>query len=219
MDIYMSERNGSQNNMYRIALSMLPEKVKQAGDAKFNDYDIIGIGEVKIPNGTKLLTVSFSGIFPGKGRQNASYVKSYYWQEPKELVNIIESWRRKGSRIQLMVTETHINHIVYVSSFDVTNSGGNGDIEYDISFIEAPELTITTVLQKQATVSNNTTRPAPAAAAQTTYTVKKGDTLWAIAKKYLGSGARYPEIYNLNKGVIGSNPNLIKPGQVLTIPG
>ena len=52
-----------------------------------------------------------------------------------------------------------------------------------------------------------------------TYTVKPGDTLWSISKKYLGNGSRYSEIYKSNKAVIGSNPGLIKPGQVLTIPG
>ena len=49
--------------------------------------------------------------------------------------------------------------------------------------------------------------------------MKPGDTLWSISKKYLGNGSLYSEIYNSNKAVIGSNPNLIKPGQVLTIPG
>lgn len=52
-----------------------------------------------------------------------------------------------------------------------------------------------------------------------TYTVKKGDTLWDISKKYLGDPTRWPEIYSLNKKVIGSNPNLIYPGQVYTLPG
>ena len=40
----------------------------------------------------------------------------------------------------------------------------------------------------------------------------------SIAKKYYGNGAQYTKIYNANKGVIGGNPNLIYPGQVLTIP-
>lgn len=50
-----------------------------------------------------------------------------------------------------------------------------------------------------------------------TYTVKKGDCLWNIAKLLLGNGSRYTEIYALNRDKI-TNPNLIYPGQVLTIP-
>lgn len=46
-----------------------------------------------------------------------------------------------------------------------------------------------------------------------TYTVQKGDTLSGIAKK-LGI-SNWNTLYNNNKDVIGSNPNLIKPGQVL----
>ena len=61
------------------------------------------------------------------------------------------------------------------------------------------------------------TRPATNAPQTKTYTVKKGDTLWGIAKKYYGNGAKYPTIYNANKGKI-KNPNLIYVGQVFTIP-
>lgn len=58
--------------------------------------------------------------------------------------------------------------------------------------------------------------PAPKKKAQT-YTVKKGDCLWVIAKKYYGNGSLYPKIHQANKDKI-KNPNLIYPGQVLTIP-
>jgi nucleoid-associated protein YgaU len=59
--------------------------------------------------------------------------------------------------------------------------------------------------------------PAPApAAAPKTYTVVRGDTLSGIAAK-LGLGG-YQGLYDRNKALIGANPNLIKPGQVLTIP-
>ncbi|GIG56352.1 putative mannose-specific lectin precursor [Longispora fulva] len=56
---------------------------------------------------------------------------------------------------------------------------------------------------------------APAAAAARTYTVQSGDTLWGIAEQFYGDGNRYMEIANAN-GI--SNPDLINPGQVLTIP-
>lgn len=48
----------------------------------------------------------------------------------------------------------------------------------------------------------------------TTYVVKKGDTLSGIASKY---GTTWNKLYEKNKSVIGSNPNKIYPGQVLTI--
>lgn len=50
-----------------------------------------------------------------------------------------------------------------------------------------------------------------------TYTIKKGDTLWAIAKKYYGKGSDYTKIFNANKDKI-KDPNKIYPGQVITIP-
>ena len=58
--------------------------------------------------------------------------------------------------------------------------------------------------------------PAPAAAAKT-YTVKSGDTLSAIAKAQLGSAGDYMKIFDANKDQL-SDPDKIKPGQVLRIP-
>ena len=46
------------------------------------------------------------------------------------------------------------------------------------------------------------------------HTVKKGDTLWGIAKKYLGSGSRYDELKRLNN----LDGNFIAVGQKLKIP-
>lgn len=68
-----------------------------------------------------------------------------------------------------------------------------------------------------ATVSVEKERPETTAPAAKTYTVKAGDSLWAIAAKYYGKGAEYAKIYNANTDKV-SNPNLIYPGQVLTLP-
>lgn len=50
-----------------------------------------------------------------------------------------------------------------------------------------------------------------------TYTVKKGDCLWKIAKQFYGNGALYTKIYDANTNKI-ANPNIIHVGQVLVIP-
>jgi nucleoid-associated protein YgaU len=59
--------------------------------------------------------------------------------------------------------------------------------------------------------------PPQAAAAQTTYTVKSGDTLSKIAKEHLGDANAYMKIFDVNKDQL-SDPDKIKPGQVLKIP-
>ncbi|HXG54087.1 MAG TPA: LysM peptidoglycan-binding domain-containing protein [Vicinamibacterales bacterium] len=50
-----------------------------------------------------------------------------------------------------------------------------------------------------------------------TYTVKAGDTLSEIAKDQLGSAGAYMKIYEANRDQL-SDPDKIKPGQVLKIP-
>jgi nucleoid-associated protein YgaU len=50
-----------------------------------------------------------------------------------------------------------------------------------------------------------------------TYTVKAGDTLSKIAKEHLGNANAYMDIFNANKDQL-SDPDKIKPGQVLKIP-
>ena len=49
------------------------------------------------------------------------------------------------------------------------------------------------------------------------YTVKSGDNLSKISKKYLDDPNRYKDIFNLNKDIL-KNPDLIQPGQKLKIP-
>ena len=50
-----------------------------------------------------------------------------------------------------------------------------------------------------------------------TYTVKAGDTLSKIAREHLGDANAYMKIFNANKDQL-TDPDKIKPGQVLKIP-
>jgi nucleoid-associated protein YgaU len=55
------------------------------------------------------------------------------------------------------------------------------------------------------------------AGAGRTYTVQAGDTLSGIAKEHLGDASKYTKIFEANRDVL-SDPDRIKPGQVLKIP-
>ncbi|HBN09371.1 MAG TPA: hypothetical protein DD435_12220 [Cyanobacteria bacterium UBA8530] len=66
-------------------------------------------------------------------------------------------------------------------------------------------------------LKNKSGSPSTAAAAKSSYTVVSGDTLFAIARRLLGDGTRWREIYSLNQDIL-KDPNKIFPGQTLKLP-
>lgn len=60
-------------------------------------------------------------------------------------------------------------------------------------------------------------RDAGSMGAKDTVVVQAGDSLWGIAKKYLGDGRKYGILYDRNRAVIGDNPDLILPGAELEL--
>lgn len=212
----------------RIALPLPPEAVKCKAETRFVSYNIINVGEVKLPDGEKLTKFSWSGRLPGASMRNMRIVSAADWRSPKEIQGIFSRWRASGKKLRLLVTGTTINHDVYLENYTVDNKKLDS-VEYSISFAVAKDIIVytTTELNIENTTKKDTTATtneraassqAALSAASQTYTVKSGDCLWNIAKKFLGNGSRYQEIYEANKSIIGKNPNLIYPGQTLTIP-
>lgn len=218
MEIYITQLD----NGTTISLSMLPEQIQMAAETRFTTYDIMHLGEVRLPLGEKLKTFSWQGILPGEGRKNDPYLQDH-WRSPKQIQEILSLWRVTGAKLRLLITETPINEDVYLAGYQMTYAGGYGDYAYQIQLISAKELGVKPQrLSAKSAPYNGTSRANQPQ--QNVYTVKQGDSLWSIAQKLLGQGSRYGEIYQQNKTVIdqrngkGQNKYQIYPGQVLKIP-
>jgi len=213
MEFYLMTYDGD-----RFHFPVNPERITCQTGNRTISFDVIDLGEFTLPRGRVPTRFTFEGFFPGEARKNDPLVKD--WRSPKEITGLLSLWRNEGRKLRLLVTETPINHDVYFDgggSFEHEWYGGHGDCRYTIQLVEARELIVTTDAPVPvATTSAPQPRPAPPP--PKTYTVKSGDTLWGIAKQTLGDGSRWQEIYNANVSVIGKNPNLIYPGQVLRIP-
>ena len=203
----------------KIQLPVLPESFKVKNGSKNDSINIAGLGEITIMQGRPALQFSFSSFFPATrfpGIQVSSITK------PLTLIEKINSWKAGDKPVHFIATACGVDIFATIESFDYEEDGGDpGTYQYSITLKEYREITVrqvtvdvpkqTATVKKEEPRVDNTVQPK-------TYTVKSGDCLWNIAKKYYGNGAQYTKIYNANKGVIGGNPNLIYPGQVLTIP-
>ncbi|MCI8336645.1 MAG: LysM peptidoglycan-binding domain-containing protein [Peptococcaceae bacterium] len=218
MEIYLTQLD----NGTTVSLSMLPEQIQMQAETRFASYDIMSMGEVRLPVGEKLKSFSWQGVLPGEGRKKQSYLAGR-WQSPKEIQEIFSLWRVTGAKLRLLITETPINEDVYLASYQMTYMGGYGDYQYQIQLIARKELGIKAKRPTANAAYNSISRANQQQ--QASYTVKTGDSLWSIAQKVLGQGSRYGEIYQLNQGTIdsrnkkGGNKYQIYPGQILKMPG
>lgn len=107
---------------------------------------------------------------------------------------------------------------VYIDVFEHSYAGGHGDVFFRLELVQARTFAVYTD-KEYPPVALASSGIRPTAGTPSTYMVKPGDNLWMIAKRTLQDGSRWREIYNANVDVIGRNPDLIYPGQVLQIPG
>lgn len=91
----------------------------------------------------------------------------------------------------------------------------------ECSSVEAKEKTVLMAGNMKGVASVNAdslNAPQPEAPVEVEYyTIKSGDTLWAIASNFLGNGSKYTEIFEANREVI-EDPDKIFVGQKIRIP-
>lgn len=214
----------------KVLLPVPPEKLQLKINNANKTCTLINEGEINMLKTPGLTDIDFEFELPcmdnGIGKYKNGFLPVEYF------LSVIELLKLNKEPFQFIVARAlpggkslyGTNMKVSVEDYSINEEAGNGfDTAVSIalkqyrdygtkvcSFSYGDTGVNAQVSQSRAAGSN-----VPAAK---TYTVQKGDCLWKIAANYYGKGSEWNKLYDANKSVVGGNPNLIYPGQVLTIP-
>lgn len=202
-----------------IVLPVNPEEIQWDLPTESATYNVLGIGQVEILQGTNLQEVQVEGFLP-------KYKHHFVYEDAMDLPDYIE-------RLRKMEEENEVVHFVYtgdtqdinffgsVHDLNLTERGGDvGVWHYSFVFREWRDYSAKQIQKPSDTGGKKRPKkknPEPKQSQGGKYTVKKGDNLHRIAKQTLGDSSRWRELYALNKDII-KNPNLIYPGQEFQLP-
>lgn len=214
------------NTTYRLPVN--PEQIDINSVQAIEKYEILKLGQIAIPTHMELSEYTFEVELP---KEPYHYIEtSGDFKNADFYLNLFSAWRDSLDPVRFIASNgigDDINTLVLIESLAIVEKAGEeGDKYVSFQLLEYREfgkkfmiveeiqsLSTGAVKAKKKKASSDKSNPKNTGS----YVVQAGDTLWAIAKKYYGNGAKHTKIADANKDKI-KNPSLIYPGQKLVIP-
>lgn len=189
-------------------LPVTPPKFEVSYGVKYEVINIHEIGDVALAGNKELNEIKIDCMFPSK---------AYPFNQPQTDINPynntkkFEDWISKKKLLRFVISKTAVNRLVKVKKINYGEQDGSGDVYASIILQEIKSLNE----DKKVLSTGNNSRTSEKKITATTYTVKKGDTLSAIARKFYGNANQYQKLATHNNI---KNPNIIRIGQIIKIP-
>lgn len=213
-----------------MLLPIPPQKIPIKYQGQNKTANLINGEQINIVKPPGLAEISIDIVFPQMDYPSAVWDGSV--DSGEDFVDRLRQLKEDGTPFEFMVIRDgpgrnsffDTNMDVTLENYSVSDDVKEGlDLSVSLTMKEYRHygtkiMNFVIAEEKQEPVAEPPKEERPASPpAVKTYTVQPGDSLWSIARKLLGNGSRYMEIYNLNRDKI-SNPNLIYDGRVLVIP-
>ena len=215
----------------KVLLPVPPSKMTTKISNKNKTVTLINDGEVSILKSQGLTEISFDLLLPNVEYPFADY-KNGKFKEAKYFLDKFEKLKSNKTAFQFIVSRElpkgkdlfSTNITVSLEDYSIIEDAKEGfDVTASIK-LKQYKLFSTKVVQLQTTIAASSssgvifipakeeTPPKVNTSTIPPYTVKSGDCLWNICKRYLGDGSKYWSIAELNNI---KNPHLIYAGQVI----
>ena len=187
MEIYL----GTDDD--KIRFPVVPSSIGVNRSNNIDTQSVLKLGEVPIFNGTSLKTIDLTSFFPN---QEYSFCDYTGFMKPYEFSYKIQKWMYEGKPLRIIVTDSPTNMKCLIQQFDTVEQDGTRDLYFTLNLLEYKEIQVPKLNSSNENKEQNTTRPSDKDTnsnqnkpQQKTYKVVKGDSLWAIARKYYGKGS------------------------------
>jgi hypothetical protein len=215
-----------------LTFPITPDELTIKVGSKNKTITLINEGDINILKSPSLIEVEFDARFPMRKYPFSREVLTF-----KEYFEAFEELKEQRQHFRFIVARAtpsgkrtwDTNLLVALEQFEVKESADEGD-DVIITFKLKQYKEYGVVKLKSTASSSSSSSGSSQTNTAKTYTVKTGDCLWNIAKRFYGDGSKWTIIYNANKTIIentakkyrngkgSSNGHWIYPGTKLTIP-
>lgn len=194
-----------------FALAVNPKEVTVSSGTKLKTLELLNVGDIEVAGNRTVDKISISNAFlPAPGSP------FYSGTSPDTILALMKKCKDAPSPVRIIISDTDINKQFWVETMDETYVEGDRDPHVSWSFKEYRQTTVLSVasLANRQTYTGLNQRVSTQQVPKSV-TVKKGTTMWDLAKKYYGDGTRWTEIQAANGGV---NERKLQIGSTLVIP-
>lgn len=200
-------------------MPITPSKLKLKINNNNETVNLINEGDVNILKKAGLTEISFTVLLPNrdypfsKGSRSSTYLALF-----ENLKVSREPFAFTVSRQKSYGTSMLVSMETYTINEDAESYGFDVSVDITLKQYRAYGTRNVRIANQIAAAEALRAASADNKPAGSTYTVKDGDNLVAIAKTYYNDSESWRDIYSANAETIGSNPNNLTAGQVLTMP-
>lgn len=197
-----------KDNKTEIAMPVAPAEYSVSNGMRIESINLYGVGDINLAGRPLPDNIKLTVMFPSK---KYPFLNSGARTNPDYYINYFKKWVKNKTVVRYIVSGTKVNKPVLIEDFTYGEKDGTNDVYADITLREYKELKKVSV-----SVKKNKSRPkATTSQATRKHKVIRGDTLWAISRKYYGDATLCWKLAKYNKI---KNANLIYVGQTITIP-
>lgn len=174
-------------------LPVNPKECTISEGGSIKTVELLNIGEIGIAGSRRLLRLSINNTFLPEPES-----RFYNGCDPENILSMMRKAKDGKLPVRIIISGTDINREFLIEKLDHTYKEGQKDVYISWSFVEYRETTVTAVASLADSTDTGISQRTSDQEVPKIVTVKKGMTLWGLAKKYYSDGTRWREIAQAN---------------------